>query len=108
MDASAAVLALEQHGFGKLVAHGAYTMNLCTADPDARAFASDILLDDLRRMAAVPGKYYNFHPGSHVGQGVEQGIEQIANRTGSVCAAAAMDVNGIIIFVGKGREDLPV
>jgi len=77
-DAAAAVSALRENSFGKLVAHGAYTMNLCTADPDARAFAADILLDDLRRMAALPGNFYNFHPGSHVGQGTEQGIEYIS------------------------------
>ena len=53
-------------------------MNLCTAAPDARAFAASVLEDDLRRMAALPDQYYNFHPGSHVGQGVEAGIDQIA------------------------------
>lgn len=52
-------------------------MNLCTADGDARAFASDVLCDDLRRMASLPGNFYNFHPGSHVGQGVEAGIDYI-------------------------------
>ena len=77
-DAARAVDALKENGFGKLVAHGAYTMNLCTADPEARAFAADILMDDLRRMAALPGNFYNFHPGSHVGQGVEAGIDQIS------------------------------
>lgn len=77
-DAARAVKLLEQHGFGKLVAHGAYTMNLCTADPDARAFAASVLEDDLRRMAVLPDNFYNFHPGSHVGQGVEAGVEQIA------------------------------
>ena len=78
-DCAAAVAALEEKSFGYLVAHGAYTMNLCTADADARAFAREVLCDDLRRMAALPGQYYNFHPGSHVGQGTEQGIEYIAS-----------------------------
>ena len=77
-DAAAASKALTELGFGKLVAHGAYTMNLCTKEPEARAFAASVLEDDLRRMAAVPGQFYNFHPGSHVGQGVEAGIEQIS------------------------------
>ena len=53
-------------------------MNLCTADADARAFAAGILEDDLRRMAALPGNFYNFHPGSHVGQGTQAGIDYIA------------------------------
>lgn len=77
-DAAKAVSMLEENGFGPLVAHGAYTMNLCTADPEARAFAAEVLEDDLRRMAALPGNFYNFHPGSHVGQGTEAGIEYIA------------------------------
>ena len=78
-DAAKAVKMLEENHFGKLVAHGAYTMNLCTADPEARAFAADVLADDLRRMAALPGNFYNFHPGSHVGQGVEAGVDYIAS-----------------------------
>ncbi len=77
-DAARAMALLEQGGFGPLVAHGAYTMNLCTKEPEARAFAAEVLKDDLRRMAALPGQYYNFHPGSHVGQGTEAGIDQIA------------------------------
>ena len=77
-DAAKAVAMLEENHFGKLVAHGAYTMILCTADPEARAFAAEVLEDDLRRMAALPGNFYNFHPGSHVGQGVDTGVEYIA------------------------------
>ena len=77
-DAAEAAAMLEENHFGKLVAHGAYTMNLCTADADARAFAAGILEDDLRRMAALPGNFYNFHPGSHVGQGTQAGIDYIA------------------------------
>lgn len=77
-DAQRAAALLTQGGFGPLVAHGAYTMNLCTADPEARRFAADLLADDLRRMAALPGNFYNFHPGSHTGRGVEAGIDDIA------------------------------
>ena len=77
-DAAKALRMLEEASFGPLVAHGAYTMNLCTADAEARAFASEVLEEDLRRMAAIPGNFYNFHPGSHVGQGTEAGIEYIA------------------------------
>ena len=78
-DAARAVSMLKENHFGKLVAHGAYTMNLCTADAEARIFAAEVLEDDLRRMAALPENFYNFHPGSHVGQGVEAGIEYIAD-----------------------------
>lgn len=77
-DAARAVAMLREGNFGPLVAHGAYTMNLCTADVQARDFAAEVLADDLRRMAALPGNFYNFHPGSHVGQGVEAGISYIA------------------------------
>ncbi|MDO5399990.1 MAG: deoxyribonuclease IV [Eubacteriales bacterium] len=77
-DAKRAVELLREHNFGPLVAHGAYTMNLCTAEAEDRAFASAVLEDDLRRMAALPGNFYNFHPGSHVGQGTEAGIEYIS------------------------------
>ena len=77
-DARRAMELLKAHSFGPLVAHGAYTMNLCTADPEARTFAVEVLEDDLRRMAALPGNFYNFHPGSHVGQGMDAGIEYIS------------------------------
>ena len=78
-DAARAVELLKENAFGPLVAHGSYTMNLCTADSEARAFAAEILCDDLRRMAALPGNFYNFHPGSHVGQGTDAGIGYIAD-----------------------------
>jgi len=78
-DNALAVQLLQEHSFGPLVAHGAYTMNLCTADAEARSFAADVLEDDLRRMAGLPGNFYNFHPGSHVGQGVDAGIGYIAD-----------------------------
>ena len=77
-DSEKAVAMLRDAGFGRLVAHGAYTMNLCTADSEARAFAAEVLCDDLRRMAAIPGQYYNFHPGSHVGRGTEAATQDIA------------------------------
>ena len=103
-DCAAAVRLLQEHHFGPLVAHGAYTMNLCTAAPDARAFAAQILADDLRRMAALPGNYYNFHPGSHVGQGVEAGIEYIAD---ALKLAMAPDYPVTVLLetmAGKGSE----
>ena len=77
-DGARAVELLKQENFGPLVAHGAYTMNLCTADPEARDFAASLLADDLRRMAALPGNFYNFHPGSHVGRGLEAAAEDIS------------------------------
>ena len=69
---------MEEHHFGKLVAHAPYTMNLCAAKENVRSFSMEMFQDDLKRMDYLPGNYYNFHPGSHVGQGAEQGIEMIA------------------------------
>ena len=59
-----------EHEFGKIVAHAPYTLNACAAKENLRDFARNTFLDDLRRMEATPGNYYNFHPGSHVGQGL--------------------------------------
>ena len=103
-DAAAAVTALQEKGFGKLVAHGSYTMNLCTADKDAREFAADILCDDLRRMAALPGNYYNFHPGSHVGQGTDIGISQIADALKRALAPGYPVTVLLETMAGKGSE----
>jgi deoxyribonuclease-4 len=103
-DAAKAVTALKELEFGKLVAHGAYTMNLCTADSEARAFAAEVLSDDLRRMAALPGNFYNFHPGSHVGQGVEAGIGYIAE---ALRKALSHDYPVTVLLetmAGKGSE----
>ena len=103
-DLEAARNALQRGAFGPLVAHGAYTMNLCTADPEARSFAADVLADDLRRMAALPGNFYNFHPGSHTGRGVETGIEEIAS---ALRRALAPDYPVTVLLetmAGKGSE----
>ena len=103
-DSAKAVRLLQEYGFGKLVAHGAYTMNLCTADADARAFACDVLCDDLRRMRLLPGNFYNFHPGSHVGQGVDAGIGYICD---ALKKAMAPDYPVTVLLegmAGKGSE----
>ena len=103
-DCAAAMDALKQLAFGKLVAHGAYTMNLCTADPESRAFTASVLCDDLRRMAALPGNYYNFHPGSHVGQGTETGISQIVDALKQALAPGYPVTVLLETMAGKGSE----
>ena len=103
-DAARAVAALADKGFGKLVAHGAYTMNLCTREPEARDFAAEVLADDLRRMAAVPGQYYNFHPGSHVGQGTEAGIGYIAQALRGALEPGYPVTVLLETMAGKGSE----
>jgi deoxyribonuclease-4 len=103
-DAARAVKALQEYEFGKLVAHGAYTMNLCTADPEARAFAAEVLCDDLRRMALLPGNYYNFHPGSHVGQGTEVGIGYIVEALKKAMEPEYPVTVLLETMAGKGSE----
>lgn len=95
---------LREQGFGTLVAHGSYTMNLATADPEARSFAADTLAEDLVRMEAFPGHYYNFHPGSHVGQGLEAAYDYIA---AALNRAITDDTHAIVLLetmTGKGTE----
>lgn len=95
---------LGEGGFGPLVAHGAYTMNLCTREPEARAFAARLLEEDLARLAAIPGQYYNFHPGSHVGQGVEAGIDYIAQALRSALRHDYPVTVLLETMAGKGSE----
>lgn len=95
---------LGEGGFGPLVAHGAYTMNLCTREPEARAFAARLLEEDLARLAAIPGQYYNFHPGSHVGQGVEAGIDYIAQALRSALRHDYPVTALLETMAGKGSE----
>ena len=104
VDSARAVKALQEFGFGKLVAHGAYTMNLCTKEAEARAFAASVLADDLRRMAALPGNFYNFHPGSHVGQGMETGISQIVDALKQALAPGYPVTVLLETMAGKGSE----
>lgn len=104
VDCANAVQALKDAAFGPLVAHGAYTMNLCTAEAGARAFAASVLADDLRRMAALPGNYYNFHPGSHVGQGTDTGISQIVDALKAAMAPGYPVTVLLETMAGKGSE----
>ena len=103
-DAEKAVAMLKAQNFAPLVAHGAYTMNLCTAEAEARTFASQILSDDLRRMAALPGNFYNFHPGSHVGQGVDAGVEQISAALKQALSHGYPVTVLLETMAGKGSE----
>lgn len=103
-DCAAAVELLREQGFGKLVAHGSYTMNLCTKDPEARAFAAQTLQEDLYRMSFLPGNYYNFHPGSHVGQGTDVGIAQIADALNRALEPDYPVTVLLETMAGKGSE----
>ncbi len=98
-------LALQkEHGIGKLVAHAPYTINACSKDAHTREFARQTLEDDLRRMAYIPGNYYNFHPGSHTGQGMETGISQIAETLNAIIPEGCATTVLLETMAGKGTE----
>lgn len=94
----------EENHFGKLVAHAPYTMNACAAKEDLRDFAREIMTDDMKRMEATPGNYYNFHPGSHVGQGIEIGIQKIAEILNDVLTEEQSTTVLLETMAGKGSE----
>ena len=94
----------KEHEFGKIVAHAPYTMNLCAAKEDVRSFSKGMLLDDLKRMEYTPYNYYNFHPGSHVGQGAEKGIALIAEALNEALKPEQTTTVLLETMAGKGTE----
>ena len=93
-----------EHEFGKIVAHAPYTLNACAAKEILRDFARNTFSDDLKRMEATPGNYYNFHPGSHVGQGIEVGIQKIAEVLNAVLTEEQTTTVLLETMAGKGSE----
>ena len=93
-----------EHEFGKIVAHAPYTLNACAAKENLRDFARNTFSDDLKRMEATPGNYYNFHPGSHVGQGIEAGIQKIAEVLNAVLTEEQTTTVLLETMAGKGSE----
>lgn len=94
----------KEHEFGKIVAHAPYTLNACAAKENLRDFARETFADDLKRMEATPGNYYNFHPGSHVGQGIEVGIQKIAEVLNAVLTEDQTTTVLLETMSGKGSE----
>lgn len=103
-DVAAFLEISDSHGFGKLVAHAPYTMNACAADENIRRFAREAMADDIQRLEATPGNYYNFHPGSHVKQGVVVGIELIAEQLNTVLTEDQSTTVLLETMAGKGSE----
>ncbi len=95
---------MAENGFGQLVAHAPYTMNLCSANPETIDFARRAMAGDLERMESLPGNYYNFHPGSHVKQGAERGIELICEGLNEVLVPGQRTVVLLETMAGKGSE----
>lgn len=95
---------LAEHDFGTLVAHAPYTLNLCSAKPDVVSYARRAMAEDLERMEELPGSLYNFHPGSHVGQGPEVGIELICAGLDEVIEPGQRTTVLLETMAGKGSE----
>lgn len=96
-------LAAENH-FAVLLAHAPYTINPCSASEETRAFALEAMQDDLLRLEATPHSLYNFHPGSHVGQGVDAGIDLIAGTLNQILRPEQTTTVLLETIAGKGSE----
>ena len=103
-DAAALMELLAEHRFAPIIAHAPYTLNLCGAEEKNRAFARDTMADDLSRLEHLPGQYYNFHPGSHVGQGTETGIALIADALNAILRPDQTTTVLLETMAGKGSE----
>lgn len=103
-DAAALRQLLAEHHFAPLIAHAPYTLNPASADPKTREFALQTMQDDLKRMEYLPGNLYNFHPGSHVGQGVEKGIELIIALLNEILTKDQTTTVLLETMAGKGSE----
>ena len=93
-----------EHGFGRIVAHAPYTLNPCSKEEKTREFAYMTMADDLARMEYTPGNYYNFHPGSHVGQGTEAGIVLISRLLNDIIREEQTTTVLLETMAGKGSE----
>lgn len=103
-DVEAFLALAKQHHFGKLVGHAAYTLNAATKTEALREFAQQTFVDDIQRMEYTPGNYYNFHPGSHVGQGMEVGIGFVAEMLNTGLTQEQTTTVLLETMAGKGSE----
>ena len=94
----------EEHQFPVILAHAPYTLNACSDKEDTRRFAWETMADDLKRMEYTPGNLYNFHPGSHVGQGSEQGIAYITAMLNEILHEDQSTTVLLETMAGKGSE----
>lgn len=94
----------EENGISVILAHAPYTLNACSKDPHVREFALMTMADDLKRMEYIPGNMYNFHPGSHVGQGADEGIRQIAELLNEILKPDQSTTVLLETMAGKGTE----
>ena len=103
-DIAAFRLLMNEHHFGKILAHAPYTLNPASSNGHTREFALETLRDDLIRMESLPGNYYNFHPGSHVGGGVQTGIDLISDALNQILFPNQSTIVLLETLAGKGSE----
>lgn len=94
----------KENSFAVLLAHAPYTLNACSADEKTRKFVEETMTDDLKRMEFLPNNLYNFHPGSHVGQGTEAGITQISDMLNRILTPEQSTIVLLETMAGKGTE----
>ncbi len=94
----------KEHSIGTIVAHAPYTLNPCSDKEKVREFARIVMTEDIARLESIPGTLYNFHPGSHVGQGTEKGIEMIAGLLNEIMTPEQNTVILLETMAGKGSE----
>ena len=104
VDVEAFLSFCRERDIDRIVAHAPYTLNPCAAKENVREFAHITFADDLRRMEYTPGQYYNFHPGSHVGQGIDVGIEKICEVLNAVLFPEMTTTVLLETMAGKGSE----
>ncbi|MCM1324743.1 MAG: deoxyribonuclease IV [Acetobacter sp.] len=103
-DVQAFLKLAKEYYFGKILAHAPYTLNPCSKDAHTREFARQVFADDLKRMEHIPNNLYNFHPGSHVGQGIDIAIPQIVEILNDVMGEAKNTTVLLETMSGKGSE----
>ena len=103
-DTQALIKLMNENNFAKILAHAPYTLNPCSKDEHTREFAFQTMSDDLKRMEYLPNNLYNFHPGSHVGQGIEKGIQLISELLNTVLWEDMTTTVLLETMAGKGSE----
>ena len=103
-DVAAFLSYSKEHGIERILAHAPYTLNPCSKDAHTREFAWMTMADDLKRMEYVPGNCYNFHPGSHVGQGAQEGIRMISEMLNQILKKEQHTTVLLETMAGKGSE----
>lgn len=103
-DVEAFLAFSREYGIGQILAHAPYTLNPCSKEEKTREFALMTMEDDLKRMEYIPGNCYNFHPGSHVGQGAEEGIRMISETLNQILKEEQTTTVLLETMAGKGTE----